>query len=294
MFSRRVTSTLLNGSSGSTSANSSLVFTRSVSLMGRLSDAPGAQKNETRVGRGPGSGHGKTSGRGQKGQKARGSVKSWFEGGQTPIFKMFPKRGFKSHVEQPQYVNLDKIQHYIDNKRIDASKPITMKAFYDAGILKKVTSGGVKIIGGGAHKLRQPVTISASKASKTAISRIEELGGNYTAQFYTKSGLETLVRPEIVIDRLGRIPLRAKPIARKHIEYYRDEANRGYYQDTPAPTIMPNRKTYVSSRASKESPLVGLLTSIEQEKVADHISANLDGFKASGVLNRPMPKSKGN
>lgn len=288
MFSRRLTTTLFN--SNASTITGPTTFTRGITLMGRLSDAEGAQKNETRLGRGPGSGQGKTSGRGQKGQKARGSVKSWFEGGQTPIYKLFPKRGFKSHIEQPQYVNLDKIQHYIDNKRIDPAKPITMKDFYDAGILRKVTGGGVKIIGGGATKLRQPITISATRASETAISRIEELGGNYTAQYYTKDGLRALVRPEVVLERFGRIPLRAKPTSRKNVEYYRDPENRGYYQDTPEPTIMPNFKKQVKSSAVKQSPLLAQLAMLEQE--TSNNLTSLAGFEASQVANRPKPGKK--
>lgn len=286
MFSRRLATPLFS----SNARTGSTTFTRGLALMGRLSDAPGAQKNETRVGRGPGSGHGKTSGRGQKGQKARGSVKSWFEGGQTPIYKLFPKRGFKSHIEQPQYVNLNKIQHYIDNKRIDPSKPITIKDFYDAGILSKITGGGVKIIGGGAAKLRQPITISATRASETAISRIEELGGNYTAQYYTKDGLRTLVRPEVVLERFARIPLRAKPTSRKNVEYYRDPENRGYYQETPEPTIVPNYKKQVKSSSVKQSPLLAQLALVE-ETAAENISS-LAGFEASQVVNRPKASKK--
>ncbi|CDO52137.1 hypothetical protein DV451_004223 [Geotrichum candidum] len=267
------------------------IFSRGMALMGRLNDAPGAQKNQKRLGRGPGSGHGKTSGRGQKGQKARGSIKSWFEGGQTPIFKLFPKRGFKSHIEQPQYVNLDKLQHNIDNNRIDASKPITMKHFFDAGILRKVTGGGVKIIGGGAKKLRQPVTISASKISRHALQRIEEVGGSFTAQYYTKLGLSTLVHPEATLHRFGRIPLRAKPIARKHIEYYRDPENRGYYQDSPAPTIKPSNKSLLkSSSAVRQSPLLSILETLESEK-ADALAA-LSAFESSKVADRPKSTKK--
>lgn len=287
MFSRRLATPQMLGNGAGPRPT---VFTRGIALMGRLADAPGAQKNETRVGRGPGSGHGKTSGRGQKGQKARGSVKSWFEGGQTPIYKLFPKRGFKSHIEQPQYVNLDKIQHYIDNKRIDPAKPITMRQIYEAGILSKVTGGGVKIIGGGAEKLRQPITISASKASESAIARIEELGGSYTAQYYTKDGLRTLVRPEVVLERFGRIPLRAKPISRKHVEYYRDPEYRGYYQDTPAPTIMPNYKKQAKTSSVRQSPLLAQLALIEQ--TASENSTSLAGFETSQVINRPKAGKK--
>lgn len=265
----------------------STTSTRGIALMGKLSDAPNAQNQAKRVGRGPGSGHGKTSGRGQKGQKARGTIKSWFEGGQTPIYKLFPKRGFKSHIDQPQYVNLEKIQHYIDNQRIDPSKPVTMKSFFDAGILKKPTKGGVKIIGGGAHKLRQPIVLSASRVSRHALQRIEEIGGSFTSQYYTALGLKTLVNPEAILEKYGRIPLRAKPISRKSIEYYRDPENRGYYQDTPAPGIIPNYKQAIKTASVRESPLASVLKSLSSES-----STTISAFQESGVSGKPARGKK--
>lgn len=265
---------------------------RGISLMGRLRDAPGAQKNEKRVGRGPGSGHGKTSGRGQKGQKARNSIKSWFEGGQTPIFKLFPKRGFKSHVDQPQYLNLNKLQYFIDNNRIDATKPITMRELYKSKVLPKPGPGGIKILGGGAYSLRQPVTISASRASRSAINTIEKLGGTFTSQYYTKSGIKVLANPEKVLRRYARIPLRAKPISRKHIEFYRDPENRGYYQDSVAPKIMESslNKNYRSSVSTKQSPLVAQLA--EVEKNSETFSSALEAFTTSTVSGRPQIQKK--
>lgn len=255
---------------------------RSVSLLGKLEDAKGAQKNEKRLGRGPGSGHGKTSGRGQKGQKARNSIKSWFEGGQTPIYKLFPKRGFKSHIHQPQYLNLSRLQYFIDNKRIDPTKPITMREIFQSGLLSSVKPGGVKIIAGGSFRLRQPINISASKASKAAIEAIEKMGGTFTAQYYTGFGLRVLANPERALRRFARIPLRAKPISRKNIEYYRDPENRGYYQDSVAPQIIPSRPKGSRSTVVKQSPLFDLLKELETQE-ATHNPA-LDGFVASSVI----------
>lgn len=267
-----------------------LTQTRSITLMGRLGDAPGAQQNEHRVGRGPGSGRGKTSGRGQKGQKARNSIKSWFEGGQTPIFKLFPKRGFNSHIDQPQYVNLGRLQKYIDLRRIDPSKPITIRELYTSKLLTKIAPGGVKFLAGGATKLKQPLTISASRASGPAIAAIENAGGSFSAQYYTKLGLKTLTQPGYVLSKLGRIPLRAKPIARKHIELYRDPAQRGYYQNTPAPTIMQS-SLGVTLRSVKQSPLLSKLADIENDNATLSADA-FAGINGSSVVGRPQPKKK--
>lgn len=255
---------------------------RSLSLLGKLGDAKGAQKNEKRLGRGPGSGHGKTSGRGQKGQKARNSIKSWFEGGQTPIYKLFPKRGFKSHIDQPQYLNLSRLQYFIDNKRIDPTKPITMREIFQSGLLSSVKPGGVKIIAGGSFRLRQPINLSASKASRAAIEAIENMGGTFTAQYYTGFGLKVLANPENALRRFARIPLRAKPISRKNIEYYRDPENRGYYQDSVAPQIIPARPKGSRSSTVKQSPLFELLAELESQEATPN--AALDGFVSSAVI----------
>ncbi|VVT51719.1 mitochondrial 54S ribosomal protein uL15m [Magnusiomyces paraingens] len=261
---------------------------RSIALMGRLGDAPGAQKNEHRVGRGPSSGRGKTSGRGQKGQKARNKIRSWFEGGQTPIYKLFPKRGFKSHIDQPQYVNLGRLQQFIDQKRIDASKPITMRELHTSNLLNKVGAGGVKLLAGAGSRLKQPITISATRASEAAIKTIEAAGGTFMAQYYTKLGLRTLAQPGYVLQKLGRIPLRAKPISRKHVEFYRDPENRGYYQASPAPTIMESSRG-VTLRSVKQSPLLTQLAEIEKQEV---VKTGLAGFTGSSVVGRPQPKKK--
>lgn len=290
-------------SSLSLSSPSKPTSVRSISLMGRLKDAPGAQQNPHRVGRGPGSGRGKTSGRGHKGQKARNSIKSWFEGGQTPIYKLFPKRGFKSTVDQPEHVNLGRLQHFIDNKRIDPTKPITMRHLYEAKLITKIPAGGIKLLGGTTGLpnveyeedgktpiiLRQPITISASRASSTAIAEIESTGGSFVSQYYTKSGLKALTEPEYVLRKYGRIPLRAKPIARRYIEYYRDPKNRGYYQDSPAPQVgFP--KDARANRKAKVSPLLAQLA--ELEKAQDVAVPSLGAFSESVIVRKSVPKKK--
>ena len=143
-----------------------------------ISDNPGATKNRKRVGRGIGSGTGKTSGSGHKGQKARSGVSiNGFEGGQMPIHRRLPKRGFnnifrKNYVE----VNLGRLQTAIDAGKLDASKPIDIAALLDAGVISKPRDG-IRILAKGELKAKK-VEIHAAGASKAAITAVEAAGGN--------------------------------------------------------------------------------------------------------------------
>ena len=143
-----------------------------------ISDNPGATKNRKRVGRGIGSGTGKTSGSGHKGQKARSGVSiNGFEGGQMPIHRRLPKRGFnnifrKNYVE----VNLGRVQTAIDAGKLDAGKPIDIAALLDAGVISKPRDG-IRILAKGELKAKK-VEIHAAGASKAAITAVEAAGGN--------------------------------------------------------------------------------------------------------------------
>jgi large subunit ribosomal protein L15 len=227
--------------------------------LGNLGPALRSTRQVQRVGRGPGNNRGKTSGRGQKGQKARAKVKHWFEGGQTRITKLFPKVGFKSRREELQFVNLNMIQRLIDRGRLDPTKPITMRELYRTRYFGPL-SNGVRILGGGASSLKQAIHISTSQATPGAIRRIEELGGTFTAQYYTPFSLKVLTRPEAALRKYGRIPLRARPTKRRHIEYYRSEERRGYLVDAPNP---PTIKPKFVKRASV-SPLLQKMKKLEK------------------------------
>ena len=142
-----------------------------------ISDSPGATKNRKRVGRGIGSGTGKTSGSGHKGQKARSGVSiNGFEGGQMPIHRRLPKRGFnnifrKNYVE----VNLGRLQTAIDAGKLDASKPVDISALLGAGVISKPRDG-VRILAKGELRAKK-VEIHAAGASKAAIAAVEAAGG---------------------------------------------------------------------------------------------------------------------
>ena len=144
-----------------------------------LRDNKGARKTRMTVGRGIGSGKGKTSGRGVKGQKARTGVtiKS-FEGGQMPLIRRLPKRGFKNiFAKDYSAVNLGRLQQAIDDGRVDIKQPITCASLIKSGVASRARDG-VRIIGKG--ELKAKIEIQVAGASKTAVAAIEKAGGKIT------------------------------------------------------------------------------------------------------------------
>lgn len=137
-----------------------------------LTSTPGARRRRKRVGRGPGSGHGKTSGRGHKGQKARSgySHKFGFEGGQMPLSRRLPKRGFNHQKRYPMaVVNVDVLE-----KVFDAGAEVTAESCVEKGLCPKL-KGGVKILGRG--EITKGLTLKVNAISPGAQSKIESAGG---------------------------------------------------------------------------------------------------------------------
>ena len=144
-----------------------------------IRDNPGARKKRMRVGRGIGSGKGKTAGRGVKGQKARTGVAiKGFEGGQMPLHRRLPKRGFHN-IFRLDYneVSLGKIQVAVDAGRLDASQPVTEAALVAAGVLRRAKDG-VRVLGSG--ELTAKVTLEVAYATKSAVAAVEKAGGSVT------------------------------------------------------------------------------------------------------------------
>lgn len=143
--------------------------------LNELSDNNGARKSRMRVGRGIGSGKGKTCGRGVKGQKSRSGVSiNGFEGGQMPIYRRLPKRGFKNPFSKTfTVVNLDAIQTAIDAGKLDANS-VNIEALISAGIISNVQDG-VRVLARGA--LTSKVNLSVNSASKSAVEAVEKAGG---------------------------------------------------------------------------------------------------------------------
>ena len=140
--------------------------------LNELKPADGARKDNVRVGRGTGSGCGKTSGRGHKGQKARsgGGIRPGFEGGQMPIYRRLPKRGFKN-IWRKNFaeVNVDTLNIFDDGDVVDAV------ALVEAGVLKNVLDG-VRVLGDG--ELSKKLTVKAQGFTKSAIAKIDAAGGS--------------------------------------------------------------------------------------------------------------------
>ena len=145
--------------------------------LNEIRDNSGATKNAKRVGRGVGSGTGKTSGSGHKGQKARSGVSiNGFEGGQMPIHRRLPKRGF-NNIFRKNYavVNLGRLQAAVDSGKLDATKPVDAAALVGAGVISKARDG-VRILAKGALTAKK-VEIHAAGASKAAFEAVEKAGG---------------------------------------------------------------------------------------------------------------------
>lgn len=155
--------------------------------LNEIRDNAGAHTTKTRVGRGIGSGKGKTSGRGVKGQKARksGLVRAGFEGGQNPLYRRLPMRGFNNANFTKRYctVNLGTLQAMVDDGRLNVATQVTVAAVIAAGLTKKAYDG-LKVLGGG--ELTAPLKILATAATASVAAKVKAAGGT----------LELLPQPE--------------------------------------------------------------------------------------------------
>lgn len=147
--------------------------------LNELRDNAGARKSAMRVGRGIGSGKGKTAGSGHKGQKARSGVAiNGFEGGQMPLYQRLPKRGFNNpNKKDYQLLNIGRLQKAIDAGKVDAKSPITVDTLVEAGVVGKVVDG-VRLLAKGELKAKVDITVTG--ASKGAIEAVEKAGGKVT------------------------------------------------------------------------------------------------------------------
>lgn len=154
--------------------------------LNELRDNPGARLKSKRLCRGIGSGKGKTSGKGVKGQKAReGVALNGFEGGQLPIYRRLPKRGFRN-IFRKEYtpVNLGMLDAAIEGGKIDGSQPITEATLYASGLASR-GKDGVRLLAGG--KITRAITITVCGASATAKAAVEQAGGSITTTVAPKA-----------------------------------------------------------------------------------------------------------
>ena len=145
--------------------------------LNELRDNEGSTHSKKRLGRGIGSGSGKTAGRGVKGQKARSGVAiNGFEGGQMPLYRRLPKRGFKNiFAKKFNVVSLARVQTAIDAKKLDAKKTVDVEALIEAGVIRRAKDG-VRLLSDG--ELKAKLTFDIAGASKAAIEKVEKAGGS--------------------------------------------------------------------------------------------------------------------
>ncbi|MGR6465861.1 50S ribosomal protein L15 [Rhizobium sp. PAMB 3182] len=145
--------------------------------LNEIKDNEGATKSRKRIGRGIGSGTGKTGGRGVKGQKARSGVAvNGFEGGQMPIYRRLPKRGFNNiFASEFAEVSLGRLQAAVDAGKLDAKKTVDAEALKAAGVIRR-TKDGVRVLSDG--ELKAKLSIEVAGASKAAVEKIEKAGGS--------------------------------------------------------------------------------------------------------------------
>src|ERR1700724_2436201 len=144
--------------------------------LNELADRPGSRKKRMRIGRGIGSGMGKTGGRGGKGQTARSGVRiKGFEGGQMPLHRRLPKRGF-NNVFRVEYaeINLDRLQEAIDSQLIDVKETVNAESLVKSGVVRRA-KGGIRLLGRGEIKAR--INVEVHGASKSAVAAVEKAGG---------------------------------------------------------------------------------------------------------------------
>ncbi len=154
-----------------------------------LRDRPGARKTRRRIGRGIGSGRGKTGGRGGKGQTARSGVSiKGFEGGQMPLHRRLPKRGFKNIFRKRfNEVSVGRLQQAVDAGKLDPQAAVDIEALVKAGVLRRAKDG-VRLLGGG--DLTAKLVLTVAGASKSAIAAVEKAGGSVTILAPKESGGE--------------------------------------------------------------------------------------------------------
>ena len=145
--------------------------------LNEISDNDGANRRKKRIGRGPGSGKGKTAGRGMKGQKSRSGVSiKGYEGGQMPLYMRLPKRGF--NVPNPKkyaVINLGILQKFIDLNKISIKENITEDNLVESGLVRRKLDG-IRVLAKG--KISSKISLSVTGASKSAVTQIEKIGGS--------------------------------------------------------------------------------------------------------------------
>jgi large subunit ribosomal protein L15 len=214
-----------------------------------ISDRPGATKAKKRLGRGIGSGLGKTAGKGTKGQKARSGVAiKGFEGGQMPLHRRLPKRGFNNiFAKKLNEINLGRIQQAVDAGVLDGKKPITVAALKEAGLIRR-EKDGVRLLGNG--ELKAKLAFEVTGASQSAIKAVEAKGGTVTLKSIT--GRERPAADKIKSER--RAAKRAAKAAPKGRKAKGQEAEGGDEEASAKAKPAPEKPAEGEAKAPKAKP----------------------------------------
>jgi large subunit ribosomal protein L15 len=214
-----------------------------------ISDRPGATKAKKRLGRGIGSGLGKTAGKGTKGQKARAGVAiKGFEGGQMPLHRRLPKRGFNNiFAKKLNETNLGRIQQAVDAGVLDGKKPITVAALKEAGLIRR-EKDGVRLLGNG--ELKAKLAFEVTGASQSAIKAVEAKGGTVTLKSIT--GRERPAADKIKAER--RAAKRAAKAAPKGRKAKGEEAEGGDEEASAKAKPAPEKPAEGEAKAAKAKP----------------------------------------
>ena len=214
-----------------------------------ISDRPGATKAKKRLGRGIGSGLGKTAGKGTKGQKARSGVAiKGFEGGQMPLHRRLPKRGFNNiFAKKLNEINLGRIQQAVDAGVLDGKKPITVAALKEAGLIRR-EKDGVRLLGNG--ELKAKLAFEITGASQSAIKAVEAKGGTVTLKSIT--GRERPAADKIKAER--RAAKRAAKAAPKGRKAKGEEAEGGDEEASAKAKPAPEKPAEGEAKAPKAKP----------------------------------------
>jgi large subunit ribosomal protein L15 len=214
-----------------------------------ISDRPGATKAKKRLGRGIGSGLGKTAGKGTKGQKARSGVAiKGFEGGQMPLHRRLPKRGFNNiFAKKLNEINLGRIQQAVDAGVLDGKKPITVAALKEAGLIRR-EKDGVRLLGNG--ELKAKLAFEVTGASQSAIKAVEAKGGTVTLKSIT--GRERPAADKIKAER--RAAKRAAKAAPKGRKAKGEEAEGGDEEASAKAKPAPEKPAEGEAKAPKAKP----------------------------------------
>ena len=193
-----------------------------------------------------GSGKGKTAGRGHKGSHARNAStpKPWFIGGQTPLYQLLPKRGFKQREKRElATINLDTLRHWVAEQRIDGSQTITMRTLRDSGAIGPHVRHGVKLLASGYHTATHspplpPLHIEVSDASASAKRAIEAAGGSVKLVWHNRLGLRHLLKPH----KFERPPRREAVPPPKYRRKYVEQQVGGQRVRSKMGDVLPGRQ----------------------------------------------------